>query len=337
MSGTEDKELKRKVDDLREKNEVLGLAIQRSRHAVKRLKLEYGVLLERLETRIGLDPLLRFENPLPTLSAFKKELLEKPMKRAKTKRQKAKERDPNMPKRPTNAYLIYCEMNKEKVKSLGSSDVTRDLTEGWKALDEEGRAPYYKLYNEDRNRYRQEMEIYNKRNENGKVKNSDDEEEDDEEEDEEDEEEEDDAEGIDAEAEAEEEEDAEAEEERETVDKEQGNAGDEDDVNEDGTMDTQDENESETTKEQNSTTTATTVNEDKLIRTPIKMRVDSVLSDSSTSEVNYADVPVSKTEDTKAATADESIEVKMEKNDNEDDKNSHDLKTKESDVVTDSE
>ena len=159
MSG-EDNELKRTVEELREQNEVLGLAIQRSRHAVKRLKLEYGVLLERLEQRVEIDPLLRYDNPLPNLEAFRKELLAKPLKRAKTKRQKAKERDPNMPKRPTNAYLIYCEMNKEKVRSSGSADVTRDLTDGWKNLDEEGRAPYYKLYNEDRDRYRREMEAY---------------------------------------------------------------------------------------------------------------------------------------------------------------------------------
>lgn len=172
MSATngEDKELKRTVDELREQNEVLGLAIQRSRHAVKRLKLEYGVLLERLEQRVEIDPLLRYDNPLPSLETFRKELLAKPLKRAKTKRQKAKERDPNMPKRPTNAYLIYCEMNKEKVRSSGSADVTRDLTEGWKNLDEEGRAPYYKLYNEDRDRYRREMDIYNKNRANGGVK-----------------------------------------------------------------------------------------------------------------------------------------------------------------------
>ncbi|KAG0668753.1 non-histone protein [Maudiozyma exigua] len=346
MSGTDDKELKRKVDDLREKNEVLGLAIQRSRHAVKRLKLEYGVLLERLETRIELDPLLRFENPLPTLSAFKKELLEKPMKRTKTKRQKAKERDPNMPKRPTNAYLIYCEMNKEKVKSLGSSDVTRDLTEGWKSLDEEGRAPYYKLYNEDRNRYRQEMEIYNKRNEDGKVKNSDDEEEEDEEEEDE-EEEDDDGDGEETEAQPreEEEEDEEEEddddddddEEEEDADRDQGDDSGDKDVNEEETMDTQDENESENTKEQNSITTATTSNDNKLIRTPIKMRVDSVLSDSPTSKVKHANIPVSKTETNKTTTEKENIKVKEENNENEVDKDRHDLKSTESDLGTDSE
>lgn len=155
-----DNGLKRKVDDLKEGNEVLALAIQRTRLSVKRLKLEYSVLLERLETRVELDPELRYENPLPTLESFKDELMTKPLKKPKSKRRKAKDRDPNMPKRPTNAYLLFCEMNKEKMRENGSQDVSRDLTEAWKSLNETDRKPYYVLYNQDRLRYQREMELY---------------------------------------------------------------------------------------------------------------------------------------------------------------------------------
>ncbi|CAI4327403.1 BDN_1c_G0008620.mRNA.1.CDS.1 [Saccharomyces cerevisiae] len=156
-------EKKRRLEELKDQNVVLGLAIQRSRLSVKRLKLEYGVLLERLESRIELDPELNCEDPLPTLASFKQELLTKPFRKSKTKRHKVKERDPNMPKRPTNAYLLYCEMNKERIRQNGSLDVTRDLAEGWKNLNEQDRQPYYKLYSEDRERYQMEMEIYNKK------------------------------------------------------------------------------------------------------------------------------------------------------------------------------
>ena len=156
-------EKKRRLEELKDQNVVLGLAIQRSRLSVKRLKLEYGVLLERLESRIELDPELNCEDPLPTLASFKQELLTKPCRKSKTKRHKVKERDPNMPKRPTNAYLLYCEMNKERIRQNGSLDVTRDLAEGWKNLNEQDRKPYYKLYSEDRERYQMEMEIYNKK------------------------------------------------------------------------------------------------------------------------------------------------------------------------------
>ncbi|CAY78507.1 Nhp10p [Saccharomyces cerevisiae EC1118] len=156
-------EKKRRLEELKDQNVVLGLAIQRSRLSVERLKLEYGVLLERLESRIELDPELNCEDPLPTLASFKQELLTKPFRKSKTKRHKVKERDPNMPKRPTNAYLLYCEMNKERIRQNGSLDVTRDLAEGWKNLNEQDRKPYYKLYSEDRERYQMEMEIYNKK------------------------------------------------------------------------------------------------------------------------------------------------------------------------------
>lgn len=158
-----DNDLKRKVDDLKSSNDVLALAIQRTRLSVKRLKLEYSVLLERLESRVELDPELRYENPLPTLESFRNELMTKPPKKAKTKRRKTKDRDPNMPKRPTNAYLLFCEMNKEKMRKNGSQDVSKDLTEAWKTLNEHDRKPYYKLYNEDRARYQKEMEVYSNR------------------------------------------------------------------------------------------------------------------------------------------------------------------------------
>lgn len=153
-------EMKKKIEELQQKNTALGLSVQRSRHIVRRLKLEYGVLLERLESRIKIDPELNYQNPLPTLETFKNQLLSNPLKKPKNKKQRTRERDPNMPKRPTNAYLLYCEMNKDIIRQRGSFDVTKDLTEGWKSLTEEERAPYYKLYNEEKKRYHQEMEEY---------------------------------------------------------------------------------------------------------------------------------------------------------------------------------
>lgn len=164
-------EMKKKVEELQQKNTALGLSVQRSRHIVRRLKLEYGVLLERLESRIKIDPELNYQNPLPTLETFKKELFNNPLKKPKSKKQRTRERDPNMPKRPTNAYLLYCEMNKDIIRQKGSFDVTKDLTEGWKSLSEEERAPYYQLYNEEKKRYHQEMEEYYRKLENSGLTN----------------------------------------------------------------------------------------------------------------------------------------------------------------------
>ncbi|SCU84473.1 LAMI_0C07624g1_1 [Lachancea mirantina] len=153
-------ELKRKLDELHESNQVLGLAVQRTRLSVKRLRLEYGTLLERLESRIDKDPELSFEDPLPSLDEFKNQILEDAPK-TRTKKKKGKERDPNLPKRPTNAYLLFCEMNKEEMKQKSvANDVSKALTDAWKNLDESARKPYYELYNEDRERYQKEMHAY---------------------------------------------------------------------------------------------------------------------------------------------------------------------------------
>lgn len=155
-----DNDLKRSLSELQESNQVLALAVQRTRLAVKRLRLEYGTLLERLESRIDKDPELCYEDPLPSLESFRSQILEDTPK-SKTKKKKGKERDPNLPKRPTNAYLLFCEMNKEKMKqSSGATDVSKALTDAWKGLDESARRPYYDLYNEDRERYQREMQAY---------------------------------------------------------------------------------------------------------------------------------------------------------------------------------
>ncbi|CCC67569.1 hypothetical protein NCAS_0A10110 [Naumovozyma castellii] len=162
--------LTEKIETLKRENEALGLTVTRTRQSVKRLKLEYATLLERLQSRIELDPQLSPEGPLPTLESYKDQLLVEPMKKSRTAAAKKRRnrnkvnklRDPNLPKRPTNAYLIFCELNKEDVRAKGSTDVTKDLSEMWKALDDEARKPYFDLYNEDRERYRSEMDVYNK-------------------------------------------------------------------------------------------------------------------------------------------------------------------------------
>lgn len=79
-------------------------------------------------------------------------------------------RDPELPKRPSNAYLIFCEVEKERVRQQleddpdsALNDLSKTLTEEWKNLDDEARKPYYKLYEDDRETYQREMSIYSQR------------------------------------------------------------------------------------------------------------------------------------------------------------------------------
>lgn len=159
--------------------------------SIRRMRLEYSILLERLEERAVLVPNVFNKeaedmSPPPSPSGLEESLNSKigrgglkkgkrrpagsPPNPLSAKAQRI--RDPLLPKRPTNAYLIFCEAAKERVRkeleerSPGSAtDLSKALTEAWKNLNAELRKPYYKLYEEDRDRYQREMTEYNKRKE----------------------------------------------------------------------------------------------------------------------------------------------------------------------------
>lgn len=211
------KELKKRVLEVEESNEIATIALSRTLASIRRLRLEYSILLERLEDRAKQIPdgIVSFEEmacpPTPTIlddSLIKSKNGSKKGSKSKSKTTgsgsgsgsganasgsggsgggsgngsggspsdvasttmgKQKARDPDLPKRPTNAYLIFCELEKERIK-LGdpnASDISRSMTEAWRNLSEEDRRPYFKLYEEDRIRYQREMTEYHQRKEGG--------------------------------------------------------------------------------------------------------------------------------------------------------------------------
>ncbi|CAX42640.1 HMG-like DNA binding protein, putative [Candida dubliniensis CD36] len=199
------KELRKRVLEIEESNEIATIALSRTQATIRRLRLEYAILLERLEDRATQLPegIVAFEEmacpPTPTIlddslvksnkSSNKKsktsssssssskttlgsgssKLSNGPSDVASTTMGKQKARDPDLPKRPTNAYLIFCEMEKERIKQddPNASDLSKSMTEAWKSLSEERRRPYYKLYEDDRIRYQREMAEYNQKKGNG--------------------------------------------------------------------------------------------------------------------------------------------------------------------------
>lgn len=183
-------ELQNKISLVESETSLLSLAISRSTRTVKRLRTEYLVLLDLLELKLKraengdldkepVDPQLDLEEltqflQLSILKLQSKQTLAQPGNgRRQTpvaaKRGPRKVKDPNFPKRPTNAYLLYCEGEKERIKTLPIEeqelipDLSKHLTEGWKALDEEGRKPYYKIYELDKERFTRELEAYEKK------------------------------------------------------------------------------------------------------------------------------------------------------------------------------
>ena len=185
------KELKKRILEVEGNNEIATLALSRTKAAIRRARLEYAILIERLEDRAILIPdgINAFEEmaspPVPSVldesisssgsKLARNGLMKKATKRTKTSTttngnpvvKSLKTRDPDLPKKPTNAYLRFCEMEKERIKqeleekTLGVAvDLSKTMTEAWKNLSEDDRKPYYKLYEEDRLRYQKEMLVY---------------------------------------------------------------------------------------------------------------------------------------------------------------------------------
>jgi hypothetical protein len=72
-----------------------------------------------------------------------------------------KRKDPNAPKAVRNAYMIFCQMTRNKLKAqhpeLSFGKLGGRMGEMWRLMTATEKAPYEKLALEDRDRYRTEM------------------------------------------------------------------------------------------------------------------------------------------------------------------------------------
>lgn len=66
------------------------------------------------------------------------------------------------PKKPRSAYIFFCKENHEKVKEanpdLGVTDIARQNAEAWNTLPESGRQKFQQMAEEDKERYKAQME-----------------------------------------------------------------------------------------------------------------------------------------------------------------------------------
>ncbi|KAJ2339337.1 non-histone protein, partial [Coemansia sp. RSA 2671] len=81
-----------------------------------------------------------------------------------TGRKPRSDKDPNAPKRPANAFVLYCQDERPSIKSAGtdltSGDLTRALAVTWKGLPQEEKQKYFDLYEREMSRYNQEFAKY---------------------------------------------------------------------------------------------------------------------------------------------------------------------------------
>ncbi|PRT53979.1 Non-histone protein 10 [Wickerhamiella sorbophila] len=157
-------DLKRRIKETEQNNDVIVATIERTKRMIQRARLERAILMERLETQANHIVATELESP-PDSPVFR-EPSENPVeKRKETKKQPAL-RDPSLPKRPQNAYIIFCDTERENIKRKleeahpdGNFDVNKVLSEKWKSLGAAGRHDYHELYKKDRLRYAREMAL----------------------------------------------------------------------------------------------------------------------------------------------------------------------------------
>lgn len=215
-------ELRKRIHEIEQHNELMGLSISRTKRDIKRLRLERSLLLEKLEERTVLKVDDSEGSPSPPPLQSDAAALKRPGSNAGSPRKRkpgeqdaggahtpskkhspsarqvsgetaaaadmdmngfeededtpsstttaaarpkrAPPRDPNLPKRPQNAYIIFCDLEKERVKreveeanSGHPFDLTKAMAEKWHELADSERQRFYQLYEDDKERYAREM------------------------------------------------------------------------------------------------------------------------------------------------------------------------------------
>lgn len=157
-------DLKRRIKETEQSNDVIVATIERTKRMIQRARLERAILMERLETQASQIAATELGSP-PDSPVFR-EPSEKPAEKRKEAKKQPALRDPSLPKRPQNAYIIFCDTERESVKRKleeahpdGNFDVNKVLSEKWKSLGAAGRHDYHELYKKDRLRYAREMAL----------------------------------------------------------------------------------------------------------------------------------------------------------------------------------
>jgi hypothetical protein len=92
--------------------------------------------------------------------------LNKFVKAQERKTESKKAKDPNAPKKPKSAYMIFCQENRDKIKAknegIATTEIMKKLGDEWRAIkdNEKKVKPYVALAAKEKEKYNKEMENY---------------------------------------------------------------------------------------------------------------------------------------------------------------------------------
>ncbi|KAL1922137.1 uncharacterized protein VTP21DRAFT_10779 [Calcarisporiella thermophila] len=161
------KELKKRVREMEEDNERLTVKLARAKKLIQRIKLERSFLFDRLEQAAPPDPDAGAVSDSSLFSSDSDHDIsfnQEPGMTTPTSGRGRWKRDPKAPKRPANAFFMYCQLQRQHLRDqhqdMPLSDFTKMLGQQWKALPPEEKNKYYEMYSKDKERYQKEMSTY---------------------------------------------------------------------------------------------------------------------------------------------------------------------------------
>ncbi|CAJ0749273.1 16187_t:CDS:2 [Entrophospora sp. SA101] len=142
------------------KEQVLSVITRLVLYYVDRLEQSQQQINNESESETSSSPQRAMESD-DELSSSQEELLED----SHVGKRKKQVKDPNAPKRPRNAFLIYCQNQREQAREENQNNkefqgVTRILSRKWKDLPENERKVYFEMYGKEKLRYEKEMSSY---------------------------------------------------------------------------------------------------------------------------------------------------------------------------------
>ncbi|KAJ9528945.1 hypothetical protein QJQ45_000486 [Haematococcus lacustris] len=76
----------------------------------------------------------------------------------------SKKKDPNAPKRPMSSYMLWCQDNRDRIKTdnpdMKATEITSELGRQWKEVDEGAKKKYHEKAEAEKARYKTEMKDY---------------------------------------------------------------------------------------------------------------------------------------------------------------------------------
>eukprot|EP00123_Amoebidium_parasiticum_P015752 comp23133_c1_seq1/m.37309 comp23133_c1_seq1/g.37309 ORF comp23133_c1_seq1/g.37309 comp23133_c1_seq1/m.37309 type:complete len:265 (-) comp23133_c1_seq1:421-1215(-) len=171
--------LKRRCGELEEQNMVMEKRLKHSKRIVSRLRLERSFLFDKLEQFERTKQSVKSDSSSGSSSdsddsdsgsdSSESEVQAAPVEAAPKPKASGKgkaEKDPHAPKRPANAFFMFCQQHRshaqEENTDLRHPEITKILGARWKQMTEQEKMPYYEMYETDKTRYARDLKQYAK-------------------------------------------------------------------------------------------------------------------------------------------------------------------------------